>query len=70
MITQKQAQAHTPVTEKYMEEVGDDGREEEQERRTMGGEAGEVGVGRAGGEEKMKMRRRRGGGGMEREGRE
>ena len=36
MVTQKRAQAHTRVTEKYMEEVEDDGREEEQERRTRG----------------------------------
>ena len=36
MVIQKRAQAHTRVTEKYMEEVGDDGRELEQERRTRG----------------------------------
>ena len=36
MVVQKRAWAHARVIEKYMEEVGDDGREEEQERRTRG----------------------------------
>ena len=34
MVTQKRAQAHTRVTEKDVEEMEDDGREKERERRT------------------------------------